>query len=254
MANDHEVASNAEAFRQNFPAAIARNIQEIVARDSGLLDDAYSRLTTLQSWRSFVLDQHVSKEALGFFAEAQNDGITSSILITSGLWRSSLKSLRSLIENLIQSAYFMDHPVEYRRWSEGKFRPTFSELFKYLSEHPDICKLPESLNPVADLKAHYRHLSNVVHSSSLEFRMTDDVDELVLWKTSAGDVGRWSTTHKRVLRAANLLYLALFSERLQGAANKGLRESLAVVLPAALDEQVKQIMSVNIPRQNTPQE
>lgn len=248
MADDQEVASNAEKFRQSVAGAITSNIDEIVGRDSALLDEAYARLTTLQSWRSFVLDEHISDEALGFFAEAQNDGITSSILITSGLWRSSLKSLRSLIENLIQSVYFMDHPVEYRRWAEGKLRPTFSELFKYLSEHPDICELPASLNPVADLKAHYSHLSNVVHSSSLEFRMTDDVEELVLWKTSAADIGKWSTTHKRVLRTANSVYLALFSVHLQGAANKGLRESLALVLPASQDDQVKAQMSVNIPR------
>lgn len=248
MADDQEVTSNAETFRQSVPTAIASNIDEIVARDSALLDKAYARLTTLQSWRSFVLDQRISKEALGFFAEAQNDGITSSILISSGLWRSSLKSLRSLIENLIQSTYFMDHPVEYRRWAEGKLRPTFSELFKYLSEHPDICELPEGLNPVADLKAHYRHLSNVVHASALEFRMTDDVDDLVLWKTSAADIGSWSTTHKRVLIAANKLYLALFSIHLQGAASKGLRESLAIVLPASLDDKIKAQMSVNILR------
>ncbi|NOD45901.1 hypothetical protein GS624_01100 [Ruegeria sp. HKCCD5849] len=248
MAGDQEVAANAEKFRQSVSGAITSNIDEIVKRDGKLLDEAYARLTTLQSWRSFVLDQRISKEALGFFAEAQNDGITSSILITSGLWRSSLKSLRSLIENLVQSAYFMDHPVEYRRWHDGKLRPTFADLFKYLAEHPDICNLPEALNPVADLKAHYRHLSNVVHSSSLEFRMTDDVDELVLWKTSAADIGNWSTTHKRVLRSANQLYLALFSIHLQGAANKGLRESLAIVLPSSQDELIKSKMSVNILR------
>lgn len=248
MADDQEVASNAEKFRQSVPVAIASNIDEIVKRDSVLLDEAYARLTTLQSWRSFVLDQHISKEALGFFAEAQNDGVTSSILISSGLWRSALKSLRSLIENVIQSTYFMDHPVEYRRWVKGKLRPTFSDLFKYLAEHPDICGLPNDLNPVADLKADYRHLSNVVHSSSLEFRMTDDVDKLVLWKTSAADIGKWSTTHKRVLHAVNKLYLALFSTHLEGAANKGLRESLAIVLPASQDEQVKAQLSVNILR------
>ena len=180
MVSDHEVSSNAELFRQSVSEAILRNIDEIVRRDSAILDKAYARLTTLQAWRSFVLDQQISREALGFFAEAQNDGITSSILITSGLWRSSLKSLRSLIENLVQSVYFMDHPVEYRRWADGKLRLTFNELFKYLSEHPDIANLPDALNPVADLKADYSYLSNVVHSSSLQFRMTDDVDELVV--------------------------------------------------------------------------
>lgn len=248
MTEDQEVIANAEKFRQSVSGSITSNIETIIQRDSDVLDQAYARLTTLQSWRSFVLDQHISKEALGFFAEAQNDGITSSILITSGLWRSSLKSLRSLIENLIQSVYFMDHPVEYRRWSDGKLRLTFSDLFKYLAEHPDICDLDAGLNPVTDLKSHYGHLSNVVHSSSLEFRMTDDIDELVLWKTSAVDIGKWATTHKRVLQCANLLYLALFNTHLKGAANKGLRESLAIVLAKSKDALVKSEMGVNIPR------
>ena len=204
MAQDEEIQENAVQFRCGIGAAISSNIAMIVARDAEKLDDAYARLTTLQSWRTFVLDQHVSNDSLGFFAEAQNDGLTSSVLIASGLWRSSMKSLRSLIENLIQCLYYMDHPVEYRRWNKAKYRPTFNELFNYLGDHPDIRDLPENLNAVADLKSHYSHLSNVVHSSSPEFRMTGDINGLTLWRTAAADLGKWSKTHKNVIRDINL--------------------------------------------------
>jgi hypothetical protein len=142
----------------------------------------------------------------------------------------------------------MDHPVEYRRWDKAKYRPTFNELFNYLGDHPDIRDLPESLNAVADLKSHYSHLSNVVHSSSPEFRMTGDIDGLTLWRTAAADVGKWSKTHKNVIRDANLILLALFNIHLKGAGNKGLRESLSIALPISKDDSVKSELGVKIIR------
>jgi len=248
MANDDEINVNAAKFREVISTTLSSNIVSIVARDAVKLDDAYARLTTLQSWRSFVLDGNVSNDALGFFAEAQNDGLTSSVLVSSGLWRSSMKSLRSLIENLIQSLYFMDHPVEYRKWEAGNYRPAFSELFNYFSDHPDIRELSAPVNPVVSLKKHYSHLSNVVHSSAREFRMTGTIDKFSLWRIARADVGKWSTTQKNVLRDANLLLLVMFKDKLLGASNSGLRESLSLALPSSKDARIKSDLGVKIIR------
>ena len=247
-AADHEIKANSESFRHGLGPKFAENITLITSLNATKLDQAYSRLTSLQAWRAFVLETQLSKQALGFFSEAQNDGLTSSALMATGLWRSAMKSLRSLIENLLHCLYFADHPVEYRLWDSGNFRPTFKELFDYFIAHPDIRDLPASLNAAVGLKGHYKHLSNVVHSSAREFRMTDEVDKLKLWDTTTAGVGKWSATHVNVLRDVNLLLATIFFQHIQGATNKGLREALALAIPSSKDTPLKDALGITVVR------
>lgn len=248
MAADAEIIANAEAFRSGLGAKLAANLATIVGHGSDKLDDGYARLTTLQAWRVFVLDEHLSDEALGFFSEAQNDGLTSSALMSIGMWRPAMKSLRSLIENMLHCFYFNDHPVEYRLWDAGSLRPAFRDLFNYFLSHPDITGSSELLKGVEELKRHYKHLSNVVHASAREFRMTSEIENLKLWNTTADGIGKWAFTQKNVIRDVNLLILSLFSKHLQGAAHKGLREALSLVIPASRDGAIKASVGVKIAR------
>lgn len=245
---DAEIAANAEAFRAQLGEKLVANMAATIGHGSAKLDQAYSRLTSLQSWRTLVLEERLSPAALGFFSEAQNDGLTSSVVVSIGMWRPAMKSLRSLVENILHSLYFQDHPVEYRLWDSGKFRPSFKDLFDYFLSHPDVAVLPDNLKGVPDLKAHYKHLSNVVHSSAREFRMTNEIENLKLWNTTADGVGKWATTHKNVIRDVNLLILSLFAKHLQGAALKGHREALALAIPAARDAAIKASLGVKIVR------
>lgn len=245
---DPEIKANAEAFRSRLLPKLNDNLAALKSDSSSKLDEAYARLTSLQAWRAFVLEEHMSADALGFFSEAQNDGLTSSVLMSIGMWRPAMKSLRSLIESILHCLYFNDHPVEYRLWDAGKFRPTFKELFDYFLRHPDISALPANLQGAGELKRHYKHLSNVVHASAREFRMTNEIESLKLWNTSASEIGKWATTHKSVLREANFLILSLFATQLQGAAHKGVREALSLVIPPARDVEIKATLQVKIVR------
>lgn len=245
---DAEIQLHAKNFHASLAKKISDNVEAIAARQDAKLHNCYARLTTLQAWRSYVLDEHVSSDAMGFFSEAQNDGLTSSVLVASGLWRPAMKSLRSMIENILQCFYYMDHPVEYKQWEAGEFRPTFKYLFDYFTGHPDIKKLPASLQSTKELKSHYSYLSNVVHSSAKEFRMTNDIDRSALWKTTDDGIGKWHNTQKNVLRDINLLMLSLFAEHLKGARNKGLREALGITVPAARDAAIKASLAVKITR------
>lgn len=246
--SDPEVTANAKAFRDALPAKISANLESVEAVGADKLNEAYARLTSLQAWRTFVLEEHLSESILGFYSEAQNDGLTSIVLVATGLWRPSLKSLRSLIENVVQCLYYMDHPIEYRHWEAERQRPTFKYLFDYLDAHPDIAKLPETLRPVDSLRQTWKHLSTYVHASSREVRMTDDLAQTNIWKTSVSALGKWSTAQKSVLRDVNLLLLCLLAERAQGAAAKGLREALARVIPSGKDAAIRAQLSVRIVR------
>lgn len=246
---DAEIAANAKAFKDSIQPKISSNIKVIIKANSNALDEAYERLTTLQAWRTYVFESRLSKGTLGFYSEAQNDGLTSLLLVVSGLWRPSLKSLRSLIENMIHCLYYMDHPVEYRQWESGKNRPTFQKLFEYLETHPDVVTLPAALSScVSDLKKSYSHLSNVVHSSSKELRMTDDINQTNLWKVTTASTGQWATVYKGVLRDLNLLMVLLLKSDLQGAANQQLRKSISVAIPSKKDAAIKLHVNVRVLR------
>src|SRR5688500_10294917 len=60
---------------------------------------SYRRIVSLQSWRSVLLENKISADSLGFFLEAQNDALVSHTHARVGAWRSSLKALRSCVEN-----------------------------------------------------------------------------------------------------------------------------------------------------------
>jgi len=245
---DPEIAANAVKFRTDLPVTFSNNVTAIVNTSSDKIDQAYARSTTLQAWRSFVLEGQLGDGAMGFFAEAQNDGLTSIALVTGGLWRSSLKSLRSLLENMLHAFYYADHPVEYRLWEKGAFRISFQKLFEYFETHPDMQKLPSELSVMSDLKKHYGQLSKVVHASAKDVRMTNDLSKSQIWKTSKGDIGKWSTLHNAVIRDINLLALILFKDHLAGAKAKGLREAIALVVPSSKDAIVKSTFGVTLLR------
>lgn len=78
--------------------------------------------------------------------------------------------------------------------------------------------------------------------------MTNELETLRLWNTTADGLGKWATTHKNVLRDTNLLILALFAKHLRGAAHKGLREALSMVIPAARDTAIRTSLNVKLVR------
>lgn len=245
---DADIAGNAKDFRSEAQELVTKNYSEISTSSAKKIDDAYARLTSLQAWRSYVLDESLSPGAMGFFAEAQNDGLTSNILVSCGLWRSSMMSHRSLIENIMHSIFYIDHPVEYRKWESGHYKQSFSKLFDYFSEHPDISDIHTNINPIPSLRGIYSKLSNVVHASGKNFRMTSDIHQPNLWKTSASDIGQWSAMQKSILRDVNLLLIAVFRSKLQGAARKGLREAVSLAIPASKDSSIKNELGVRILR------
>jgi len=245
---DPEIAANALAFRAGLAQKLASNLASTEETSAIRLDEAYGRLTSLQAWRLFVLDSRLPAPIVSFYSEAQNDGLTSIVLAATGLWRPSLKSLRSLIENVLHCLYYKDHPIEYRQWEQEKFRPTFKELFDYFGRHPDVSKVKDSIHPVNGLRETYKHLSTYVHASSKEVRMTDDLGQANLWKTSATALGKWAAAQKNVLRDVNLLLLCTMAEHVQGAAAKGLREAVARTIPSNKDRAIQTELGIRLVR------
>ncbi|MEJ1939211.1 hypothetical protein WDZ92_54120, partial [Nostoc sp. NIES-2111] len=126
-----EVKANFGKFSSKWKKELIETINE-EPKNLEVFEDSYFRITTLNAWKSEVLEDTLSQGSLQFLIEAQNDALTSHSLIQIGAWRSALKSLRSVIENIVNCLYFMDHEVEYKLWELGKFRLGFTAGINYL--------------------------------------------------------------------------------------------------------------------------
>jgi|TARA_R100000501_G_scaffold13964_1_gene25527 hypothetical protein len=244
---DAEIAANAEAFRVDLPKSLATNIAAHKAAELAKIDTSYARLTVLQAFRSHVLHD-IPVGAMGFFTEAQSDGLSSNVLITAGMGRSALKSLRSLIENIVRAVYYADHQIEYRLWETKNHRPSFKSLFDYLQTHPDIRNLPSTFSPANNLYRSWKDLSNAVHASLIDLRTSTNVEEIKLWRTDQATVAKWSKKQQEILENISLLYLGIHRERLQGAKVKPLRQALSHTIRSKFDAEINSSLGIKIAR------
>jgi hypothetical protein len=159
-----------------------------------------------------------------------------------------LKSLRSFIENIYSALYYMDHPVELQRWLLGKYKIGFTDLSTYFASHPKLKGVDASANGLAILGTEYATLSKAVHASAKQFRMTTDLTDTKLWVHDKVAVRQWATRERQVVIAANALLLHMFSDNLLGAKHRALRELLALVIPVGRHKEIRQRLSVNIPK------
>lgn len=247
-----EVDKNCDDFSAEWPKTLASSISSIdkLSQTKAIRYESYRRLTSLQAWRSYVLEPNVGNDSLAFFLEAQNDALISHVNALMGASRVALKALRSLVENTLCMIYYMDHPVELRMWADGKHRLGFTELLEYLRKHPEFvdAKDAETVTGLDLLKREYRQLSAAVHGSSKSFRMTEDGKMPTLWTTNAAKLGKWRTREKATLLAVNLVLLTFFRQYLQGSAQPQLRRSLAFSIPKAKDAKIKKHLGVTIKR------
>lgn len=206
---------------------------------------SYNRLVSIQSWR-LLLETKISSDSLAFFLEAQNDALTSHVFARLGSWRSALKSLRSCIENVLYSLYYMDHPVELQLWHQGNHKLGFLELYKYYESHPQMANLDIQLTGLPLLREEYGTLSKAVHGSAKGFRMTVDAQSTLLWSDNKASLGAWTTREKTTIFGINLLLIALFREQLQGSSQPNLRNSISLAIPATSYKKIKDSMGVTL--------
>jgi len=152
-----EIEANFNAFDGNWRKHMGEVSAELAKQKPRFLQ-SYRRIVSLQAWRGF-LESRISSDSLSFFLEAQNDALTSHVFASLGSWRSSLKALRSCIENVIFCLYYKDHPVEYTLWEAGHHKPPIAELLAYLERHPRRVAQP-TVDPLPHIQSEYVTLSN----------------------------------------------------------------------------------------------
>lgn len=200
--------------------------------------ESYARLSTLQAWNAYIFAGTMPQKVFNFFIEAQNDALISHLLARQGMWRPSLQSLRSCLENVLVCHYYLDHLVELRLWERGEHKIGFSELKTYFEMHPDFKKITDSnLIGLVQLKAEYSELSKSVHGSS--FFMGDNDNMPNVYIPDMAKLGQWTTRHKNTIKALNLFMLTFHREKLLGTAYPAMRKSLAGIFSTKTISQIK---------------
>ena len=221
-----EIDENALAFSKEWISDLNKNAEAL--KNNNNIKESYRRITALQALKVGIIQENYSKSAIDFFAEAQNDALTSHVLASFGAWRPALQSLRSCIENVLNAHYYNDHPIELRMWSNYEFRMGFSSLHTYFCKHPDVSPVGTDISGLNLLKEEYGTLSKAVHASAPIFRMTDPAAKLLLWNNDASKLGMWATRERKVIEGVCLLTTILNQPQLSGTAQTNVRVSVMV--------------------------
>nr|WP_315384225.1 hypothetical protein [uncultured Sphingomonas sp.] len=239
-----EILANFARFETRWAAELKDCAAALADEDA--FKRAYSRIVSLQAWRSELLQDSIRSEALQFTIEGQNDLLVSYLLARGGQWRSALQSQRAAIENYLNSLYFMDHPVEMQLWEAGSFKTTFTELAKYFADHPANAGPPGAKNGLEILKAEYSTLSRAVHGSAVSFRMSS-AGGPHFFDSSAANLGMWESRSKAVCRGLNLLLLSLFRAQLTATRKRNLRKAITYSLKPTDKGWVKTCYGITLP-------
>jgi hypothetical protein len=164
----------------------------------------------------------------------------------SGMWRSSLISLRAFMESYLAFVFFRDHPIELRQWKEGNFRLEPKNLRQYSLKHPEVVAFPVALAAAKKLDSEYSKLSGSVHGTRTDFRMTAPSSYPAISTADVVRLRKWIKLERDVVRTALVLFLALNVRSLKGAAHPVFRRVLGACLSSGIKNSIKQQMSVTV--------
>jgi hypothetical protein len=207
---------------------------------------SYKRLSTLEAWRAFVIEQTLSPISLVFFVEAQNDALLSHTFARIGSWRAALQSLRCAIENILFCLYYKDHPVELELWHLGKHKVPISDYVNYLEKHPIFLSIAPKISGIALLKKEYSTLSKAVHGSSINFRMTKPNIFPALMIPDFQQLNQWLAREAKSIQLINQLLMTIYCDDLQGAKVRNLRKSISFAVPEGMHESFRKILGIRL--------
>lgn len=243
MLND-ELKVNFDLFNTNLKSQLTSSFSTLETSNT-LFFQSYKRIASLEAWKAYVLENKLTKTALDFFAECQNDALLSHSLAKIGSWRPSLQSLRSAIENTLFCLYYKDHPVEYELWLKGKHQIPISEYVNYIEKHPRFTPINANITGISLLKKEYSTLSKAVHSSSINFRMTDNSFPAIMLP-DVKKLNQWLARENKTIQIINLMMLTMFYDDLQGAKLRDLRRSISISIPDNMHAEIKMKFNVKL--------
>jgi hypothetical protein len=237
--------ANYLAFSQTVSNSIVANIAAFKGNDK--LAESYARIAAINALKVDVVEPHFPKGAAHFFFEAHNDALLSHVNASLGSWRPALQALRSFMENTMAAIYYLDHSVEFEKWSDGNFQISPKEMREYIAEHPKLTKIARELDLKAVLDKEYGTLSKAVHGSSSLFRMTRADGKTNIANPDAADLGKWSSRERRAVDICVTALVGVLSHHMDGAKMQNLRSALSIAIQSNSRAALKKHVDVSIP-------
>ena len=237
--------TNYLAFSETVSNSIVANIATF--RGNEKLTESYARIAAINAMKVDVVEPHFPKGAAHFFFEAHNDALLSHVNASFGSWRPALQAPRSFMENTMVTIYYLDHPVEFEKWSTGEFQISPKEMREYIAEHPKLVNVVKELDLKAALDKEYGTLSKAVHGSSSLFRMTTADGKTNIASPSAADLGKWSARERSAVDICITALVGVLSHHLDGAKMQNLRSALPIAIRSNSRAALKTHMDVSIP-------
>lgn len=237
--------ANYLAFSQTVSNSIVTNIATFKGNDK--LTESYARIAAINALKVDVVEPNIPKGAAHFFFEAHNDVLLSHVNASFGSWRPALQALRSFMENTMAAIYYLDHSVEFERWTIGEFQISPRDLREYIAEHPRLAKLVKELDLKAALDKEYGTLSKAVHGSSSLFRMTTADGKTNIANPILADLGKWSARERSVVDMSITALVGVLSHHLDGVKMQNLRSALSNAIQSNSRAALKKHMDISIP-------
>lgn len=239
-----EINDNYLAFSKKVSSSIVSNIAEFEGNEK--LVESYARIAAINALKVDIVEPHFPKGAANFFFEAHNDSLISHVNASYGSWRSALQALRSFMENTMAAIYYLDHPVEFVKWSAGNFRMSPKEMREYISEHPRLHKLANELELKVALDKEYATLSKAVHGTNSMFRMTTADGKTNIANPSLAELGKWSSRERSAVDICMTSLVGVVSEHFDGAKMPNLRAALSIAIRSNSRAALKKHLDVSI--------
>lgn len=239
------INENYIAFSQRVSDSIAANILKF--RGDQRLLESYARIAAINALKVDIVEPQFPEGAAYFFFEAHNDVLLSHVNASFGSWRPALQALRSFMENTMAAIFYLDHPVEFEKWSKGEFKLSPKDMRDYIATHPKLANLTKDLGLKSVLDDEYSTLSKAVHASNSLFRMTTSDGKTNIANPSLAELGKWSTRECNAIDISITAMVGVLCHHLDGAKMQNLRAGLGVAIRPKSRSALKKHMDVTIP-------
>ena len=198
------------------------------------IDQMEDLIVSVYEWKTFAQGKEFESSPL--LAEALLDILGSLNSILNGYYRQGMFSLRSCLEMVAGFTYYVDHPLEFKRWRLSDSNDADSKLSKWLEDgfmtqqYVKFFVPEEKVEGGLDsrIRELYRKLSKFIHAQK-EDNMQFDKDSIRI----EFDEGRFNRSRDyfiQVARVCNLTLTIRFWKDLQSKPE--LRKSLVKIIGA----------------------
>lgn len=225
-----------EIFFSEYESNLLSNWRDSHNNSKSIFEKCYSHGTVFQTINSLLTDK---SSCLELVREMQSDAVASFVEAMLGLYRNSLATCRSILEHSIGHIYFLYHPIEFKWWTEAKFKLEFGEHSNFIMKIDVYNELDKIIDLKQQLNTEYQRLSKFVHGHGMKHMHS--FDTFSEFKYDGPMLNQWATHYCNICRLSTILILIDNKEGWYNI-NQTERNILSNILLAKEKEAIKKVL------------